>query len=93
MEAAQFVRTRVLLRLMRAVGYPNERLGAQVFVLRLALSGHADRMGPADCSTVASLQGCSVRASARRSPVPPTMHGLENNRLVTVPWLPYKVAR
>ena len=93
MEAAQFVRTRVLLRLMRTVGHPNEQIGAQVFVPHLALSGHAGRMKPTDCSAVASLQGCSVRASVRRSPVPHTMHELENNQLVTVPWLPYKVAR
>jgi hypothetical protein len=35
MEAAQFFRTRVLLRLMRTVGQPNEQIGAQVFVPRL----------------------------------------------------------
>ena len=93
MEAARFFRERVLLRLMRTVGHPNEQIGAQVFVPHLALSGHADRMKPAECSVVASLQGFSVRASVRRSPVPHTMHGLENNRLVTVPWLPYNVAR
>ena len=93
MEAAQFFRTRVLLRLARTAGQPDEQIGAQVFVPRLTPNGHADRVKPADCSTVASLQGCSVRASVRRSPVPHTMHGLENNQLVTVPWLPYKVAR
>ena len=93
MDAAQFFRTRVLLRLTRTVGQPDEQIGAQVLVPRLTQRGYAHRMKPADCTTVASLQGCSVRASVRRYPVPHTMHELENNQLVTVPWLPYKVAR
>ena len=38
MEAARFFRVRVLLRLMRTVRQPNEQIGAQVFVPRLALS-------------------------------------------------------